>query len=325
MKRIPYFRQLFLSFILIALASCDCSDDDQHTLVSQTELNKAIVKTNVINVATGLHAIYQSSFNTGSALEDISRHFIKGARFFDDNSGYLFIETLDEAYVIAHIKEDWIGTSRIHAQDANGKYHVQELLEIINTSGFGFSQYYLENPATGLIEAKTSFVSGIRDVPWFIGSGYYGHHSAPYYTEKESKSLLIKDLTRTMAGGIGSVINAYLSSETDATAFCRSFIDRIRFFDDRSGYFFIYNTEGLCIAHGTQKEQEGENQWDLKDVKDNYVLRDIIDVVNSNTDGGYYSYYWWNPSKDKIEPKTAFAMKIPGTDYFIGTGIYHED
>ena len=88
MKRITYFRQLFFSFILIALASCDCSDDDQHTLVSQTELNKAIVKTNVINVATGLHAIYQSSFNTGSALEDISRHFIKGARFFDDNSGY---------------------------------------------------------------------------------------------------------------------------------------------------------------------------------------------------------------------------------------------
>ena len=48
----------------------------------------------------------------------------------------------------------------------------------------------------------------------------------------------------------------------------------------------------------------------------------VIGVVQSSG-SGYYEYYWNNPVTGKEESKTAFVYKIPGIDYFIGSGIYY--
>jgi signal transduction histidine kinase len=123
-----------------------------------------------------------------------------------------------------------------------------------------------------------------------------------------------------MAGGLGGLFT-YLDDSLLSISYCRGFIDHIRFFDNQSGYFFVYDFNAVNIAHGTQKDLQGKNLWDYQDSRGNYVLRDMINIVK--TDGsGFYDYYWDNPLSGKEEAKKAYVTKIPGCDYFIGSGVY---
>ncbi|PLX10617.1 MAG: C50 carotenoid epsilon cyclase, partial [Marinilabiliales bacterium] len=85
----------------------------------------------------------------------------------------------------------------------------------------------------------------------------------------------------------------------------------------------IYDFNCINVAHGTQKDLQGQNLYDYQDSKGNYVIRELVNIVK--TDGsGYYNYYWNNPQTGKEEAKTAIVYKVPGIDYLIGSGIYRE-
>ena len=51
--------------------------------------------------------------------------------------------------------------------------------------------------------------------------------------------------------------------------FIRAYIDSIRFYDDKSGYFYVYNYQGTNIAHATQKELQGNNRSNLQVTRGN--------------------------------------------------------
>lgn len=99
-------------------------------------------------------------------------------------------------------------------------------------------------------------------------------------------------------------------------------IDYIRFFDDQSGYFFMYDFDCVNVAHGTQKNLQGQNLYDYQDSRGNYVIRELVAIAKGPTSEGYYEYWWNNPVTGNEEPKLAYVMKVPGIDYFIGSGIY---
>jgi len=105
--------------------------------------------------------------------------------------------------------------------------------------------------------------------------------------------------------------------------FCREFIDHIRFFDNQSGYFFIYDFSCVNVAHGTQKSLQGQDLYNYQDSHGNYVIRDLVNIAKLSG-SGYYDYYWNNPVSGNEEPKKAYVYKIPGIDYFIGSGVYLE-
>ena len=85
----------------------------------------------------------------------------------------------------------------------------------------------------------------------------------------------------------------------------------------------MYDFNCVNVAHGTQKNLQGQNLFDYQDSKGNYVIRGLMDVVKSSG-SGYYDYYWNNPVSGLEEPKKAFVYKLPGIDYFIGSGVYFE-
>jgi methyl-accepting chemotaxis protein len=95
--------------------------------------------------------------------------------------------------------------------------------------------------------------------------------------------------------------------------------DPIRFFDDESGYFFSYNLEGTRLNVPTNKSGNGKNFHDLQDVKGNYLIRDLITAAQNG--GGFVTYYFEKPGKG-IQPKLSYAKLVPGTDIWIGTGVY---
>ncbi len=137
----------------------------------------------------------------------------------------------------------------------------------------------------------------------------------------ECNKKMVSTAVHCIAGGFGSVFQSIITDTLERVDFCRVFIDTIRFFDDLSGYLFIYDFNGYNVAIGVQKELQGQNLYDYQDSHGKFLIRDMIEIVK-NEGKGLIEYYWQNPYTLEEEKKLSYIEKIPGINYFIGSGIY---
>lgn len=63
-----------------------------------------------------------------------------------------------------------VGKDNINMQDANGKYHVKERLEIVKAKGKGQQEFAFLNPMTKQIEPKVMFFEQVGDMVVACGS-----------------------------------------------------------------------------------------------------------------------------------------------------------
>ncbi len=84
---------------------------------------------------------------------------------------YLFVYDLG-GKVLAHGgNPSLVGKSMIDAKDANGKLFIRERIEIANAQGSGWQDYMFNNPESGVVENKTSFIRKVDNM--IIGCGVY--------------------------------------------------------------------------------------------------------------------------------------------------------
>lgn len=320
---IKFLSILLLTITLLAVACSDDSDDPGEIMIPKQDCDKMIVKTAVSVAAVGLNETIGALFledTPDSTIAEFCQIFIEPVRFLEDSSGYFFVENMDAVMKAHAVNKDLIGQNRCDRQDSKGKYYVREMVDSVNERGGGFVEYYFVNPANGLEEMKNSYVKHMPVPDYFIGAGYYVWEDW-LISEFECKKKVLETAVHCAAAGMGAVA---VEAETDMReTFFRVFVDKIRFFEDNSGYFFVYKTDGLCVALPAQKEFEGVNRYDATDSRGAYFVRHIIDLVESSGKG-YYEYYYYNAVDDKDEKKLSYIEAIPGTDYFIGAGIYSE-
>jgi len=125
--------------------------------------------------------------------------------------------------------------------------------------------------------------------------------------------------THVAASGLGGILKD-VTEVKQRIALIRSFIDPIRFYDDHSGYFYVYDYHCVNIAHATQKDLQGKNLTDYKDSKGKFVIRELAAAAKKG--GGFVEYYWVKPGEKGEKKKIGYVAPIPQTDYFIGTGVY---
>jgi methyl-accepting chemotaxis protein len=95
-------------------------------------------------------------------------------------------------------------------------------------------------------------------------------------------------------------------------------VDQFRFEEDRSGYFFVF--EGTTtIALPPKKELQGKDIGSMKDKNGVYLIKDLYAAAQNG--GGFVSYIWAKPGAGDM-PKLSYATKVPGTDFWMGCGIY---
>lgn len=98
--------------------------------------------------------------------------------------------------------------------------------------------------------------------------------------------------------------------------------DQVRFFANKSGYFFVYDTRGVRINVPIDKSRNGKNLITLTDEKGVPYVRDI---VNAGKNGGGFMSYLFKKEGHGLQPKQSYATLIPGTDFVIGCGAYIDD
>lgn len=135
---------------------------------------------------------------------------------------------------------------------------------------------------------------------------------------------VLKAVVHSAAQGLGAV--AVGKDGTYSTEVIRRYVDAVRFLEDRTGYFFVYDsTNNFNVAHATFRDFPGQDKTNYQDSRGMYVIRELSKIARSRKGGGFLVYYWNNPETGKEEKKLGYVEGIPGTTLFIGSGIYlHE-
>lgn len=135
----------------------------------------------------------------------------------------------------------------------------------------------------------------------------------------EANKKMAVTVVHASAVGLAEILRP-LPDSASKVQMIRLYIDSIRFYDDRSGYFYVYNYQCINIAHATQKDLEGQNLYDYQDIKGKYVIRELS--AAAKTGGGFVEYYWIKPGETGEKLKIGYVEPIAGTNFFIGSGVY---
>lgn len=131
---------------------------------------------------------------------------------------------------------------------------------------------------------------------------------------------VLKAVVHSAAAGLGAV--AVNKDGTHNDALIKNYVDAVRFFDDKTGYFFVFDyRNNVCIAHAALKDFPGKNHSSYKDSRGTFVIQELSKTAK-NSGSGFLVYFWDNPETHKEERKLSYVEVIPGTTLYIGAGIY---
>ncbi len=104
-----------------------------------------------------------------------------------------------------------------------------------------------------------------------------------------------------------------------------SLIKALRYGDDNSGYFWIDNTDYILVAHPILPQDEGKNRVNLKDKNGVSIIKEILNVVNSDPKGGFTEFYFTKSDGITVAPKRTYSIKFEPWNWIVSTGNYYDD
>lgn len=132
---------------------------------------------------------------------------------------------------------------------------------------------------------------------------------------------LLKAVVHSAALGLGAV--AVNSDGTYNAVMIRTYVDAVRFLDDQTGYFFVYDyNNNVNIANAALKDFPGKDKTLYQDSRGMYVIQELSKIAKDKTGSGFLLYHWINPKTGKEERKISYIEVIPGTSLYIGAGMY---
>nr|WP_320190158.1 methyl-accepting chemotaxis protein [uncultured Desulfobacter sp.] len=176
------------------------------------------------------------------------------------------------------------------------------------------------------IKARMFFIVGAIMVLfavmiWFAISG---SNTVKTLAIKKTSDVMLKDqknklqvATHAVALALGHAIENIPNKEDQIKIFRRHISD-IRFEEDKSGYFMIYQDTTMA-AHPIREDLNGKDLKGLKDKNNNFFVKKMAEQAKSG--GGFVEYIWEKPGAGDTL-KLTYTEMIPGTNYWVGTGVY---
>ncbi|MFZ5811801.1 MAG: methyl-accepting chemotaxis protein [Thermodesulfobacteriota bacterium] len=170
----------------------------------------------------------------------------------------------------------------------------------------------------GLLILVAIFLAG---VVWAFYSGISGIKNISLADAQrvmfEGQKQKLQVATHTAALAIAEVIKDVADNDA-RVELIRKMVDPIRFEDDKSGYFFVYQ-KTINVALPPKKEAQGTDLGGSKDKNGVFYVQEL--EARAKSGGGFVEYIFPKPGQGD-QPKLGYAEMIPGTDMWIGTGVY---
>ena len=145
----------------------------------------------------------------------------------------------------------------------------------------------------------------------------YERNAYGFY-ENELKTIV--DTMRQIAQTIYQEQKALGTSDEEIQKAILTKFDALRFFNDKSGYVFVYKYDGTAVLFPTNKAQEGKNFLDLKDSNGVLLIKELIESAKKG--GGLVKYNFPKVKDGKPLPKFSYAFAFEPYNWMMGTGIY---
>ncbi|AFL67456.1 methyl-accepting chemotaxis protein [Sulfurospirillum barnesii] len=140
------------------------------------------------------------------------------------------------------------------------------------------------------------------------------------YSFYENELKTIMEIVHQTAHAIYKDQKAKGFSDDEIKKAILSKLDVLQFFDDKSGYIFVYDYAGTNILTATNRALQGQNLIGLKDSNGVFLIKELIDVAKKG--GGLVKYHFPKVKEGKPLPKFSYAVSFEPFNWMIGTGIY---
>ncbi len=143
----------------------------------------------------------------------------------------------------------------------------------------------------------------------------------------ETRKLKTKNLVETAMSVMkeyDAMADAGKITKEEAKTYALRNIEMMRY-DDGTGYFFIYNLDGILQMHPFRKDDLGKSVLDQPDGTGKfYQYQDFIKNIKENG-SGFTIYKWKKPGKEGLFDKIAYSEGYKPWNYGVSTGIYIDE
>lgn len=113
---------------------------------------------------------------------------------------------------------------------------------------------------------------------------------------------------------------AYLKENGREKAFAEFSNPANTTFHNRDLYVYVYDFQGVALAHGINPKMIGKNLLEMRDGEGKYIIKGFIEVAGSPAGKGWVDYKWPNPVTKSVDHKAGYVEKVG--DLIVGSGIY---
>jgi signal transduction histidine kinase len=261
-----------------------------------------------------------------NAVAEIEMRGEAAFRLFHDPTGpylakdaYIFVVDMDGIELANPAFPSLRGRNLLDLKDTQGKPVVREMLELVNTRGFGWVDYMWPKPGESVSTRKSAYVSRamLGDRPVLVACGVY-LADAPKEQDRAAKlsAPKLRDLVRRAASLLGSQGEAaYAELRREGSEWLHDDI-----------YLFVLTMDGIRAMHAAEPESEGRDDSALEDVLGRPMIRMMLEIAAAPAGEGWVHYMYPQPGSIFPAWKSTFVKRVTfpsGEQHVVGCGIYN--
>lgn len=115
------------------------------------------------------------------------------------DGGYFWVNDYQHTLLMHPLKPELNGKDVTNTKDASGNYHWQAMVTTVKQNGQGYVEYTYKGPQVDTPEDKVSYVKGLKDWGWIVGSGVFFTDVQQHFWNDVKVSASIESLLVLMA------------------------------------------------------------------------------------------------------------------------------
>ncbi|PLY05506.1 MAG: chemotaxis protein [Arcobacter sp.] len=182
---------------------------------------------------------------------------------------------------------------------------------------------------TAKLTAENSYQAKEKELENYVSLAYKTIESYHKRTAQDKIQVEVEGYLKEQTNYIFSILegeykkNKDFLSEDEMKKRLKSILNDTKF--GKSGYFFVYDPNGVCISLPPKPQLEGKNLSHLKDTNGIYIIKSLVKHGNSPKGEGFLNYLWDKPGFNKPQPKVSYVKMFKPFNWIVGTGAYIDD
>ena len=177
---------LFVLFILIDRIMTIHTTKERiydNNMKQQSEL----IRDEILNISHVVYYLIDNNYDKNKLMD-----YLRNVRFGNNDNRYIFVVSYDGTALINGTQRELEGKNIWEMEDPNGVKVIQEERKAAEKPGGDFIFYSWRKPTTGEISPKVSYIIGIPELKWMIGTGVYLN------TVEDITAIEVKQINRSL-------------------------------------------------------------------------------------------------------------------------------